>query len=75
MFGSLFCKRSPKLLNVDGRIVIVALYQSHVAGVRAEFPRFHRSLVPLRGRDCGAIVPRAGFVIENGGEQWFLPPC
>ena len=30
---------------VDGRIVIVALYQFHIVGVRAIFPRFHRNLV------------------------------
>ena len=32
---------------VDGRIVIVALYQIHIVGVRAIFPRFHRNLVPV----------------------------
>ena len=32
---------------IDGRIVIVALYQIHIVGVRAEWPGFHRNLVPL----------------------------
>ena len=30
------------LVIVDGRIVIVALYQTHIVGVSAEFPGFHR---------------------------------
>jgi hypothetical protein len=34
-------------VDVDGRIVIVALYQIVIVDVRVFFPRFHRSLSPL----------------------------
>jgi hypothetical protein len=33
--------------GIDGRIVIVALYQNFIVGVRVAFPHFHRSLSPL----------------------------
>ena len=44
---SRFASTGHSRLAVDGRIVIVALYQIHIVGVRAIFPRFHRNLVPL----------------------------
>ncbi len=47
--GSIFAfsNKRRSLLNVDGRIVIVALYRIHIVGVRGTFPSVHRNSVPL----------------------------